>query len=47
MVVDGGIDGYTRIPVFLKCSSNNKADTVLQLFTEAIEEYGLPSDIGW
>ena len=41
----GGIDGYTRIPVYLKCSSNNMADTVLHRFIKAVEEYGLPSRV--
>ena len=45
MVVHGGIDGYTRIPVYLKCVSNNRADTVLQLFIEAVDQYGLPSRV--
>ena len=30
------------MPVFLKCSSNNRADTVLSYFKEAIHKYGLP-----
>jgi hypothetical protein len=38
--VHGWVDGYTRIPVYLKCSTNNQADTVPQLF-----QYGLPSRI--
>jgi hypothetical protein len=45
LVIHGGIDGYTRIPVFLKCSSNNRADTVLECFREAVNVYGLPSRV--
>ena len=41
----GGVDGYSRIPVYLQCSGNNRADTVLQLFTEAVRNYGLPSRV--
>ena len=45
IVVHGGVDGYTRIPVFLKCGTNNRAATVLELFQEAVAEYGLPSRV--
>lgn len=45
MVVHGGIDGYTRIPVFLQRSNNNRSDTVLHLFGNAVREYGLPSRV--
>ena len=45
MVIHGGIDGFTRIPVFLKCSTNNRADTVLNAFLDATREYGLPSRV--
>lgn len=37
-----GIDGYSRVPVYIHCSTDNKATTVLQLFEEAVREYGLP-----
>lgn len=31
--------------LFLKCSNNNKAVTVLQLFLDAVQEFGLPSRV--
>ena len=46
IVVHGGIDGYSRLPVFLKASNNNRASTVLTCFCEAVQEYGLPSRVG-
>ena len=45
IVVHGGIDGFSRIPVYLVASSNNKADTVLSAFINAVETYGLPSRV--
>lgn len=45
MVVHGGIDGYSRLIVFLHCSNNNRASTVLKLFEEAIAKFGLPSRV--
>ena len=42
LVVHGGVDGFSRIPVYLHCG-NNRANTVLRLFKEAISTYGLPS----
>ena len=44
-MVHGGVDGYSRLPVYLHCSSNNRANTVLQLFRDAVTIHGLPSRI--
>jgi hypothetical protein len=45
LVTHGGIDGYSRLIVYLKCSADNKAQTVLQLFQKAVAAYGLPSRV--
>ena len=45
MVIHGGVDGFTRIPVFLQCSINNKSAALLELFLNAVENYGLPSRV--
>ncbi len=44
-VTHGGIDGYSRLVVFLHCSTNNRARTVYDLFLEAIQLNGLPSRV--
>jgi uncharacterized protein (DUF3820 family) len=45
LVIHGAIDGYSRTAVYLRCSDNNRAQTVLNLFKEAVEEYSLPTRI--
>ena len=45
MVTHGGIDGFSRLIVFLKCSGNNKASTVYANFLYAVQQYGLPSRV--
>lgn len=44
-VLHGGIDGYSRLIVYLKASTNNKASTVLHLFQDAVRQYNLPSRV--
>lgn len=41
-MVHAGIDGYSRMLVFVQCSTNNRAETVLNLFQSAVQSYGLP-----
>lgn len=45
MVVHGAIDGFSRAVVFLKCSTNNEASTVLTLFEDAIQRFNVPTRI--
>lgn len=42
---DGAIDWYSCLIVFLNCSNNNRAETVLRFFFKAVNEYDLPSRI--
>ncbi|KAK3747006.1 hypothetical protein QZH41_011963 [Actinostola sp. cb2023] len=44
-VIHGGIDGYSRMIVFLQASTNNLAATVFQLFVGSVAEFGLPSRV--
>ena len=44
-IIVGGIDGFSRLPVMLDCTNNNKADTLLSCFLDAISQYGLPSRV--
>lgn len=41
----GCVDGYSRKIMYLACSGNNKAETVLALFLQGVAAHGLPSRI--
>lgn len=45
LVTHGGIDGFSRTIVYLKCCDNNRSPSVLSAFTEAVQSYGLPSKV--
>ena len=44
-VVHGGMDGFSRLIVYLYCSTNNRSDTVLELFQNATTLFGVPSRV--
>ena len=45
MVIHGGIDGHSHTIVFIQCATNNRADTVLSVFREAVEQFGFPQRV--
>ena len=45
LVVLGGVDGYSRFIVYLKCSNNNRSSTVLDLFEGAVQQFGMPDRV--
>lgn len=51
MVPHHAVDGFSRLVVVGKCSTNNRASTVLALYQEALPKYGRPfrvrTDHGW
>ena len=44
-VIHGAIDGFSRCIVYLECSTNNRSDTVAELFLGAIQNFGWPSRV--
>ncbi len=45
LVVHGAIDGFSRFIIYLGCNTNNRSDTVFQLFSNAVRDYGLPDRV--
>ena len=45
LVIHGGIDGFSRMVVYLKCSNNNRSSTVMTEFYNATVTYGIPSRV--
>ena len=44
-VIHGAIDGFSRTIMYLNCSNNNRATTVLDLFVNAVSQFSLPDRI--
>lgn len=44
-VFHGCIDGYSRQIIYLDCLTNNRAASVMSLFREGVQRYGLPSRV--
>ena len=42
-IIHGCIDGYSCLICFLKCSTNNRKETVEDLFLQSVEKYFWPS----
>lgn len=42
-VVHSGVDGFCQLVVYLTVAGSNGASMVLQAYTAAVEQYGLPS----
>ena len=44
-IIHGGIDGHSRLIVYLQCTTNNQAASVFAYFWQATREYGVPSRV--
>lgn len=44
-VTHAGIDGYSRMVVYMQCSSNNRSSTVLNAFLAGVQRFGMPSRV--
>ncbi|XP_057183896.1 uncharacterized protein LOC130550433 [Triplophysa rosa] len=45
VVIHGGIDGFSRLIVYLTDATNNRSSTVIRSFLEAVNSYGVPSRV--
>ena len=39
------MDGFSWLVIYLHCSSNNRAETVLEYFKDGVQEFGMPSRV--
>jgi len=43
--VHGCVDGHARLVIYLQCSNNKRASTVLSIFLGGVDVYGWPSRV--
>ena len=46
-VIHAAIDDFSRTITYIKCADNNRAPTVLQLFSKSVAQIGLPDQVGF
>ena len=44
-VIVGGIDGFSRLIMFLKCTDNNISQTLLQCYLSGVDRFVIPSRV--
>ncbi|XP_046889129.1 uncharacterized protein LOC124476229 [Hypomesus transpacificus] len=42
IVIFGGIDGFSRKIMYLRAANNNRSDTTLAFFSQAVQDFGYP-----
>ena len=45
LVIHGGVDSFSRTIVYLHCSTNNEASSVMTSYLDAVSMYGLPDQV--
>ena len=45
LVIHGGVDGFSRTIVYLRCSTNNETSSVMTSYVDAISIYALPDQV--
>ena len=45
IVIHAAIDGYSRKLMYASCANNNRANTVLQYYSNAVAKFGLPERV--
>lgn len=44
-VIHGGIDGFSRLPMYIKVASDNTAETAFSAFESGVAEFGVPERV--